>query len=120
MLGRQGQKLEDKINEIKKTGCGRMARIFKLKQKIVQNKKAGQEPTAIRDPEIKELVVSPKGIRNTTLKYCVNNLSNNKMAKNVESILKFKEILHNMKMRVDTRDDFVVEYEEFNEVVKVF
>ena len=97
-----------------------MARIFKLKQKIVGNKKAGQEPTAIRDPETEDLVVSPKGIRNTTLKYCVNNLSNNKMSKNVESISKFKEILHDMKMRDDTRDDFFVEDEEFNEVVKEF
>ena len=51
VLQLQSKRLEDEINDIKKTASGRMTRIFKLKQKIVGNKKAGQEPTAIKDPE---------------------------------------------------------------------
>ena len=43
------QALDDKVNDIKKTGAGRMARIFKLKQTIVGNRKIGQEPTSIKD-----------------------------------------------------------------------
>ena len=41
VLQLQAQRLEDEINEVKKTGVGRMARVFKMKQKIVGNRKVG-------------------------------------------------------------------------------
>ena len=42
------------------------------------------------------------------------------MSVNVENIVQVKEILHNMRMKEDTLDEFVVEEDEFKEVVKVF
>ena len=120
VLSRQWQTLENEINDIKKTGCGRMARVFKLKQKIVGNKKAGQKPTAISDPETDELIVFNTQIRRTTLKYCVKNLSNNKLSKNVENIYKLKEALHDMRMLENTKDEFDIEEDEYKNVVEAF
>ena len=53
ILQTQSKRLEDKINEIKKTGAGRMAKVFKLKEKIVGKRKGGQEPIALKDPKIR-------------------------------------------------------------------
>ena len=98
ILKMQAQKLEEEINDIKKTGAGRMARIFKLKQKITGSRKVGQEPSAIRDPDNGELVVSSSEIRKTTLRYCTEHLKNNKASKNVESIVKLKGPVHQLDM----------------------
>ena len=120
VLRRQSQRMEDEINNIKKTGCGRLARIFKLKKKIVGDRKIGQEPSAIKDPDTGELLVSSKDIKTTTLKYCVDNLKDNKVSKNVEVIVKLKEGLHKMRMEEDTKHEFEVDKEEIEAVVEKF
>ena len=98
ILQTQSKRPEDEINNVKKTGVGRMARVFKLKQMIVGNKKAGQEPAAIKDPETGDMLVASSDIRRASLNYCVNNLKNNEVSKNVKVIVALKENLHNMRM----------------------
>ena len=78
------------------------------------------KPTAISDPETDELIVSNTQIRRTTLKYCVKNLSNNKLSKNVENIYKLKEALHDMRMLENTKDEFDIEEDEYKNVVEAF
>ena len=120
VLQTQASKLEDEINDIKKTGAGRMARVFKLKQKIVGNRKVGQEPTAIKDPKTEDLLVSNSDIRRTSLNYCVNNLKNKEVVDNVKVIVSLKENLHNMRMKEDTKDEFEVELDEYEAVLDKF
>ena len=118
LLLKQSEALEVEVNEIKKTGAGRIARIFKLKLKIVGGKKARQEPTAIKDPETGDLLVSTKDIKKTTLKYCVKNLENNQVVEPVKAIVMLKEKLHSLRMEEDTKEEFEVDMEEFDDVVK--
>ena len=120
VLQTQARKLEDEINDIKKTGAGRMVRVFKLKQKLVENRKVGQEPTAIKDPETEDLLVASSDIRRTSLNYCVNNLKNREVVDNVKVIVALKENLHNMRMKEDTKDEFEVELDEYEAVVDKF
>ena len=120
VLQNQAQRMEDEINEVKKTRVGRLARVFKMKQKIVGSKKAGQEPTAIKDPESGDLLVSGSEIRKASLNYCINNLKNNPVAEKVKVIVHLKEKLHAMRMKKVTIDEFDIETEEYKEVVKRF
>ena len=120
ILQSQSKRLEDEINDIKKTGAGRTTRIFRLKQKIVGNRKVGQEPTAIKDPDSGDLLVSSHDINKTSLDYCVKNLSNNEVSDNVKVIVELKEILHELRMKEDTKNEFMVDEEEYKDVVNKF
>ena len=100
-----------------------MARIFKLKKKIVGSRKVGQEPSTIRDPENGNLMVSSTQIRKTTLKYCTENLKNKEASKNVESIINLKNlknILHKLRMNEDTLKEFEITTKEYDEVLRKF
>ena len=88
LLKKQGDKLEKEINDIKVQGKGRLTRSFRMKQKVLGGKKAGMEPSAIRDPSSGDLMVSSADIKKTTLQYCVDNLKNNTVSKSVEVIQK--------------------------------
>ena len=44
-----------------------------MKQIVLVGKKAGMEPSAIRDPASGDLMVSSADIKRTTLQYCVDN-----------------------------------------------
>ena len=116
----QSKRLEDEINDIKKTGAGRMLRIFKLKQKIVGSRRVGQEPSAIKDPETGDLLVSSEDIKKASLNYCVNNLKNNEVSEKVKVLVSLKENLHRMRMMEDTKEEFDVEIEEYEDVLNKF
>ena len=91
-----------------------------LKQKIVGNRKAGQEPTAIKDPETGDMLVASSDIRRASLNYCVKNLSDNEVSEKVKVLVTLKENLHKMRMKEDTLDEFKVDIEEYEEVVEKF
>ena len=95
-----------------------MARIVKLKQKIIGGRKIGQEPTSIKDPETGDLLVSSNDIKTTTLKYCVKNLADNQVKDSVKSIVMLKQMLHEMRINENTTDEFEVEIEEYEEVLQ--
>ena len=90
-----------------------------INQSRMGGKKTGQEPTAMRDPETGVLLVSGREIKKATLKYCVKNLTNNPVSKQVQTIVKLKENLHKMRMNLETKDEFVMEVEEFEDVVQM-
>ena len=81
-------------------------------------KKNGQEPSAIRDPETEELLVSSKELKRATLSYCLKNLKNNTMTSEGEKVAAMKAMLHEMRMREDTKEEFEIEKEECEEVDK--
>ena len=120
VLQTQSKRLEDEINEIKKTGVSRMTRVFKMKQKIVGNRKVGQEPSAIKDPETGDLLVSSADIKKTSLNYCVKNIKNNEVCEKVKVHVSLKENLHKMRMMEDTKEEFDVDMDEYEEVLEKF
>ena len=80
-------------------------------------KETGQEPTAMKDPETGELLVSGKEIKKATQKYCVNNLKNKPVSEWVREIVKLKENLHTqIEDEWDTRNEFIIEIEDFKDV----
>ena len=87
---------------------------------VVGSKKIGQEPTSIKDPETGDLLVSSRDIKKTTLKYCVKNFANNQVKDSVKTIVMLKQMLREMRMNENTKDEFEVDIEEYEEVVKRF
>ena len=71
-------------------------------------------------PESGDLLVSSSDIRKASLNYCINNLTNNPVSDKVKVIFLLKEYLHNMRMKEDTEDEFDIDSEEYEEVVKKF
>ena len=66
------------------------------------------------------MLVASSDIRRASLNYCVNNLRNNEVSENVKVIVALKEKLHNMRMEEDTKEEFKVDIEEYEEVVEKF
>ena len=64
------------IEELKKVKRkkGKAASVFKLRNKVLGDKKEKSDPTAIVHPESGELVTSHEMIKATTLEYCKNVL----------------------------------------------
>ena len=65
-------------------------------------------------------MVSSSDIKRTTLQYCVDNLKNNTVSKNVEVIQKQKEVMHKLRMLEDNTNEFEIEKDEFDDVLKHF
>ena len=76
---------------------------------VVGSKNIGQEPTSIKDPETGDFLVSSRDVKKTTLRYCVKNLANNEVEDSVKTIVMLKQMLHDMRMNENTRDEFEVE-----------
>ena len=78
LLSNQTQRLEKELTDIKNTKerKGTSAAIFKLKDKIIGIKKPAQEAIVMKDPETSEELVSNKEIKEASLKYCVQLLTN--------------------------------------------
>ena len=55
---------------------GRSAVVFKLKERVVGEKKSGQEATVMIDPTTNEEVNTPEGIKRVSIDYCQNLLTN--------------------------------------------
>ena len=83
LIKRQSKKIEDEIVKLTSEKRGKVINIFKMKENIMGPKKGGQDPTAIRDPETGELVVSNEKIKEVTLSYCVDNLTKQSTNKEV-------------------------------------
>ena len=98
---------ERDINELKnlKKCKGKAAATFKLRNKILGNKKAPQDTIAIIDPETGFQVFEPEKIKGVSLKYCVNLLSNREASEGYREIIRYKESLHFMRMSEEISDN---------------
>ena len=75
LLRKQSSKIEEDIVNIQRGKIGRVGQVYQMMKFLNGDKKEGQKPVAIKDPETKQLVVAPEDIKKVTLKYCVNNLT---------------------------------------------
>ena len=71
-----------------KSGKGQSAANFHLKDTILGRKKSSQEKVVIVDPESGKDVVSPKQIKEVSLKYCVNLLKSKEPKSNYKNHVK--------------------------------
>ena len=83
---------------------GRCTDVFKMKEIIAGPKKAGQEAAAVKDPKTGKMVVSPKAIKETCLKYCLDVLKKNEPNELFKDQMNYKEDLINEIINVKERD----------------
>ena len=78
---------------------GPTAALFRLKERIVGSKKSGSTAVVIRDPQSGGEVSTVQGIKDTTLKYCRDLLTNRAPRSGFEEIIRTKETLHATRMQ---------------------
>ena len=108
----------DEMNEAKKKGrCGA---IFKLKAKVIGEKKEGAEAIAIKNPTNGNMVYDSDEIKTISLKYCQDLLKDKKPDDEFSFDVKVKEILHDVRMKEILEKDDHVEFtnEHFEEVME--
>ena len=106
-LQEQREDLEKGFKSLKETWKtkGRSASIFKLKEIVVGPKKPQQEPTSIKDTESKKEIFDVEKIRNKSLEYCVNLLTNRAPREGYAQYIKSKNAIHEYRMNVRDPDD---------------
>ena len=117
LLKSQSKKIEEEIIKLKSQKLGRVGSVFKMKEVINGPKKPSQEPTAIRDPNTGDLIVSNEEIRKVTLAYCADNLSRKSQGR----MAQLRNDLNKMRM-TDSGDDeeFRILKSDFEGVLKKF
>ena len=117
LLKRQSKNLEEEIQSIKEIKNGRATKVFKLREVIQGPKKQGQEASAVKDPNSKEMVFSPKEIQRVSLRYCKQVLTNNKPDSEYEKEIKIKEKIHDVRMEEKSEGNIWFTEEDFKKVV---
>ena len=69
--------VEEELENIRKTKNGKAGQVWKVRRKVIGEKKGKILPTAIKDPATNKLVVNANRIKQVTLKYCMDTLRNN-------------------------------------------
>ena len=106
------------MNEAKKKGkCGA---IFKLKAKVLGEKKEGAEAIAIKNPTNGNMVYDSEEIKIIFLKYCQDLLKDKKPDDEYSFDVKVKEVLHEVRMKEILENDDHAEFtnEHFEEVME--
>ena len=84
---------------------GKSAAIFKMREKLLGNKKATQEQIVVFNPKTGKEVFDPEEIKMVSLEYCVSLLTNREPKPNYKEIIKWKESLHKARMEEVIADD---------------
>ena len=98
---------------------GNQAALFKLKAKIVGEKRPSQEAVSMVDPDNKELLFEPERIKEASVKYLTNLLTNRNPSEGYEMDIKVKEIIHNVRMNEEIEDDESFSEDDFKNLMKI-
>ena len=79
-----------------------------------------QEPVAIKEPKTNQLIVAPEDIKNVTLKYCVDNLTNKEPAEEHKKVKEMRKRIHTERMKIKQDDEFTIDKEDFDEALQKF
>ena len=93
--------------------CQSTPAVFKVKEKVLGRKKDADEPSVIRDPETNELIFNPSEILQASADYCKMLLTNREPRKGFEEDLKWKRIVHNVRMKESVANDLEFSEEMF-------
>lgn len=103
MLEEEKAKIITAIKETKEMK-GKAAAIFKLKDDLLGNKKAAQEPTVLINPDTMKEENTVEGIKKISLNYCQNLLTNRPPKPDYNMDINLKNILHDIRMKIDDDD----------------
>ena len=112
--------MEQTILKVKESRQGRVGQIFKMKEMIGVLKKAAVEPHAIKDPKTDKLLVANKDIKNATLAYCVDNLTNRSTDPEAESFIEVRKAVVEEKIKEASEDTLEISKDDFELVLKKF
>ena len=85
------------LNKLKKEK-GTSAAVFKLKEKIVGSKKISQEAVSMKDPDTGEIIVENEKLKEASVKYVSNLLTNRSPKDEFKEEFKVMESLHEARM----------------------
>ena len=92
---------------------GKSAAVFKLKEKIVGSKKVAQEQVSMKDPVSGELIVENDKLREASVKYVSNLLTNRSPLEDFKEELEIMESLHDLRMKEDINDESSISDEDY-------
>ena len=107
LLTNQRKCLEDELNLLKNITLkkGKSAGIFKLKDNIIGTKKAEQEATSLIHFQSGIELTNPKDIKDASLQYCVQLLSNREPREDYRIDCELKDLIHVTRMAEEIPDD---------------
>ena len=88
-----------------KNAKGISAAVFRLKEKVVGPKQCAVDAVVVEDPETGEIVDDPGKIKEVTLNYCKNLLTDRNPKPGYEEIHERKKALHSARMNEKIEDD---------------
>ena len=98
-LEKQSAKIQKEIKEIQENNSGRVARVFKMRDKVSGSKQNGQEAHALIDSRNGEMVVAREEIKRLSLEYNLDNMKKNDPVEEVKDIVEMKEKLHHLRVK---------------------
>ena len=121
ILTKQRENLEKELKHLKtiRKSKGKTAAIFKLKDKVIGNKRGEQEAITMKHPETKEVLSKRSEIKNAALAYCVDLLDNRKPKAGYENEIKIKDIIHEIRMKENLEKDIDLSTEMFEESLNI-
>ena len=107
MLENQRLRLEKELGDLKslKDKKGRSAVIFNLKDRVVGKKKSVQEATTMKHPKTGKELTDRKEIREASLEYCVDLLTNRSPKPGFEEGVELIDRIHETRMTETVEDD---------------
>ena len=119
LLIQQRKNFEEELKAMKdiKVKKGKTAMIFNLKDKIVGTKKVAQEATTVVDPKTGKEVNTPEEIKRVSLEYCHELLTNRDPKPEYIEDIKYKKIIHEIRMEEIIEDDIEFSIELFNKTL---
>ena len=105
------------LKEIKEKKRGKAGQVWEIRKRVLGGKKAKNVATCIRNPNTGKLVVGKRDIMETTLKYCIETLANNKIEERFETEVNNKK--EKVKLILDKKDGvFEAKQETFNQNIQ--
>ena len=122
ILAYQLKEYEKKLHFLNnlKNEKGSSAAIFKLKEKIVGSKKISQEAVSMKDPETGEIIVENDKLKEASVKYVSNLLTNRNPKEDFKEEFKLMESLHEVRMKEEDEGSVPndISDKDFNEFLK--
>ena len=97
---------------------GGSAAVFKLKEQIMGSKKAGQEAVCMEDPETGEIIVERGKLKEASVRYVANLLTNRDPKEEYKREFKIMEKLHDIRSMEQSSEEIKLTEEDFKNLLK--
>ena len=116
---KQIDKAQEEIKQIEKENKCRAGRVWEIRKRVLGGTKVVSEVNAIEDPKTKRLVVTRSEVKNITLEYCKETLTQNKPEHEAKEVIednnrKVKDLLK------ETDGEFNADFETFKKNIIKF